>query len=65
MYISPLMRRLVIAPLVFFIIINIISFFVRILEIDEKLYYIMVVMISVPVGLYIIIGGWWRRMYEI
>jgi hypothetical protein len=51
------MRRLVIAPLVFFIIINIISFFVRILEIDEKLYYIMVVMISVPVGLYIIIGG--------
>ena len=57
MYISPLMRRLVIAPLVFFIIINIISFFVRILEIDEKLYYIMVVMISVPVGLYIIIGG--------
>ena len=54
---SPLMRQFVIAPLVFFIIISIISFFVKMFEIDVSMYYILVAMISVPVFLYIVLGG--------
>ena len=54
---SPLIRQFVIAPLVFFIMMYVISFFVKIFEIDVSMYYILVAMISVPVFLYIVLGG--------
>jgi hypothetical protein len=54
---SPLMRRFVIAPVIFIIFMQIISFFVRMIEISDTMYYIMIAMMSVPVFLYMVIGG--------
>lgn len=51
---SALMRKFM-AAIVFVIIIKIISFFIYMLEIDDKMYYIIVAMLTVPVFLYIII----------
>lgn len=53
---SPLMRRFVIAPIVFIIFMQIISFFVRMTEISDTIYYIVIAMMSVPVFLYMVIG---------
>ena len=54
---SPLMRQFVIAPIVFIILVQIVSFFVRMLQIDDNIFYIIVAMMSVPVFLYMVIGG--------
>lgn len=54
---SPLMRRFVIAPIIFIIFMQIISFFVRMTEISDTIYYIVIAMMSVPVFLYMVIGA--------
>ena len=54
---SPLMRRFVIAPMIFIIFVQIIFFFVYILELNVNMYYIVIAMMSIPVVLYMVIGG--------
>ena len=53
---SPFMKRFVLAPLIFLIVVRFISFFVHVLEIDESMYYILIALMSVPLFLYMIIG---------
>jgi len=50
------MKRFVLAPLIFLIVVRFISFFVHVLEIDEGMYYILIALMSVPLVLYMIIG---------
>jgi hypothetical protein len=50
------MKRFVLAPLIFLIVVRFISFFVHVLEIDESMYYILIALMSVPLFLYMIIG---------
>ena len=51
---SAIMRKFM-AAIVFVIIVKIISFFIYMLEIDDKMYYIIIAMLSVPAFLYMII----------
>ena len=54
---SQLTLRVIIAPLVFLTFSYLIYFFIRKLEINDSIYLITIVMISVPIAMYIIIGG--------
>jgi hypothetical protein len=54
---SPLTRQFIIAPLIFLTLSYLIYFFIRKLEINDSIYLITIVMISVPIAMYIIIGG--------
>jgi hypothetical protein len=54
---SQLTLRVIIAPLVFLTFSYLIYFFIRKLGINDSIFWIIVVMISVPIALYIIIGS--------
>jgi hypothetical protein len=53
---SPFMKRFVLGPLIFIVVVRFISFFVHVLEIDESMYYILIALMSVPLVLYMIMG---------
>lgn len=53
---SPLTKRLLIAPIVFIIIVQFILFFGDMFEINVNMCYIVIVMLSVPIFLYVLMG---------
>jgi hypothetical protein len=53
---SPFMKRFVLAPLIFIIVVRFISFFVHVLEVGDSMYYIVIALMSVPLVLYMIMG---------
>jgi hypothetical protein len=53
---SPLTKRLLIAPIVFIIIVQFILFFGNMFEINISMCYIAIVMLSVPMFLYVLMG---------
>lgn len=53
---SSFMKRFVLAPIIFIIIMKFISFFVHVLEINDNMYYIVVAMMSLPLVLYMVMG---------
>ena len=54
---SPLLRRFILAPIIFIIISKFISFFMHVLGVNDSMYFIILAMLSIPVFLYMVIGG--------
>ncbi len=53
---SPLFRRFLIAPILFLIIAQFISFFINVFGLNDNMYYVILAMLSVPVFLYMVLG---------
>jgi len=53
---SSIMKRFVLAPIIFIIVVRVISFLVNLLEINDSMYYIVLAMASIPLFLYMVMG---------
>ncbi len=53
---SSFMKRFVFAPIIFIIVVNVISFIVNMTEINDSMYYIVLAIISLPLFLYMVMG---------
>jgi hypothetical protein len=53
---SSFVKRFVLAPIIFIIIVNFMSFFVHMLELNDGVYYIVIAMLSLPLFLYMVMG---------
>lgn len=53
---SSFMKRFVLAPIIFIIILKFIMFFMHMLEINDNMYYIMGAIMSLPLFLYMVMG---------
>ena len=53
---SSFMNRFVFAPIIFIIVVNVISFIVNMTEIKDSMYYIVLAIMSLPLFLYMVMG---------
>jgi hypothetical protein len=53
---ASFMNRFVFAPIIFIIVVNVISFIVNMTEIKDSMYYIVLAIMSLPLFLYMVMG---------
>lgn len=53
---STFMQRFVFAPIIFIIVVSVISFIVNLTEINDSMYYIVIAIMSLPLFLYMVMG---------
>jgi hypothetical protein len=53
---SSFVKRFVLAPIIFIIILKFTMFFMHMLEINDNMYYIMGAIMSLPLFLYMVMG---------